>query len=138
MRCLCGYLCGAMCRLFVYCPADATAFSNPHRLLFHFNPAGTQVVLEKRPSNGWRSSSSFFRRLRVTVHMFIKSRATVDSGHIRNTVFRVYPYEISRFFLCYRYATVMAIRLHEKYRVPFARTSKFKKLVLIHSLRSYQ
>ena len=29
MRCLCGYLSGAKCRLFAYGPADATASQNP-------------------------------------------------------------------------------------------------------------
>jgi len=39
MRCWCGYLFGAMCRLFAhYGPADATASQKPHHLLPHLNP----------------------------------------------------------------------------------------------------
>jgi len=38
MRCWCGYLSAARCRLFAYGPADATAISKPHHLLPHFNP----------------------------------------------------------------------------------------------------
>jgi len=38
MRCWCGYLSGARCRLFVYGPADATAIPKPHHLLPHLNP----------------------------------------------------------------------------------------------------
>ena len=37
MRCWCGYLSGARCRLFVHGPADATAIPKPHRLLLHLN-----------------------------------------------------------------------------------------------------
>ena len=38
MRCCCGYLSGARCRLFAYGPADATASRKPHLLLPHSNP----------------------------------------------------------------------------------------------------
>ena len=38
MRCWCGYLSGARCRLFAYGPADATAIPKPHHLLSHINP----------------------------------------------------------------------------------------------------
>jgi len=66
MRCWCGYLSGARCRLFAYGPADATAFPKPHHLLRSLNPDWllpfwyrlTQVVLEKRPWNGRSSGSS--------------------------------------------------------------------------------
>ena len=37
MRCWCGYLSWARCRLFAYGPADATAFK-PHNLMPHLNP----------------------------------------------------------------------------------------------------
>ena len=61
MRCWCGYLSGARCRLFAYGPADATTIPKPHHLLPHLNPdwfflSGTQVVLENRPLNGCSSS----------------------------------------------------------------------------------
>ena len=64
MMCCCGYLSGAMCRLFACGPADATAFTKPHRLMPHLNPnwfylSGTwltQVVMEKRLLNGCCSS----------------------------------------------------------------------------------
>ena len=38
MRCWCGYLSGARCRLFAYGPADATAVPKPHPLLLHWSP----------------------------------------------------------------------------------------------------
>jgi len=38
MRCWCGYLSGARCRLFAYGPADATAIPKPRHLLPHLNP----------------------------------------------------------------------------------------------------
>ena len=37
MRCWCGYLSGARCRLFAYGPANATASPKPHSLLPHLN-----------------------------------------------------------------------------------------------------
>ena len=66
MRCWCGYLSGARCRLFAYGPADATAIPKPHHLLPHLNPdwlyiSGTGitwVIVEKRQWNGCSSSSS--------------------------------------------------------------------------------
>jgi len=65
MRCWCGYLPGARCRLFGYGPADATASQNPIisclmqiQTGFTFLYQLTQVVLEKRPLNGCSSSSS--------------------------------------------------------------------------------
>ena len=36
--CWCGYLSGAMCRLFACDPADATAILKPQHLLPHLNP----------------------------------------------------------------------------------------------------
>jgi len=62
MRCWCGYLSGARCRLFAYGPADATASPNPSSpaslksrlvLLFWYRPS--QLVPEKRPWNGCSS-----------------------------------------------------------------------------------
>ena len=39
MRCWCGYLSGARCRLLAaYGPADATAVTKPNHLLSHLNP----------------------------------------------------------------------------------------------------
>ena len=38
LRCCCGYLSEARCRLFAYGPADATAIPKPHHLLPHWNP----------------------------------------------------------------------------------------------------
>ena len=38
MRCWCGYLSGAKCRLFACGPAAATAIPKPHLLLPHFHP----------------------------------------------------------------------------------------------------
>jgi len=57
MRCWCGYLSGARCRLFAYGPADATAIpktpsylaSFKSRLVLPFWYWLTQVVLENRP-----------------------------------------------------------------------------------------
>ena len=65
MRCWCGYLSGARCRLFAYGPADATASQNPSylasfksRMVSPFWYWLTQVVLENRLLNGCSSSSS--------------------------------------------------------------------------------
>jgi len=57
MRCWCGYLSGARCRLFAYGLADATAIPKPHasfkiQAAYTFLYRFTQVVLEKRPLNG--------------------------------------------------------------------------------------
>ena len=60
MRCWCGCLSGARCRLFAYGPADATASPRPHlssSLVLPFWYWLTQVVLEKRPLNGCSSSN---------------------------------------------------------------------------------
>jgi len=68
MRCWCGCLSGARCRLFAYGPADATAIRKPlslvlfqSRLVSPFWYRLTQVVLEKRPLNGSISSNSLAR-----------------------------------------------------------------------------
>jgi len=37
MRCWCGYLSEARCRLFAYGPADAAVIPKPHNLLLHLN-----------------------------------------------------------------------------------------------------
>jgi len=65
MRCWCGRLSGARCRLFAYGPSDATAVPKAHHLLPHLNPdwfylsaAGLPVALGKRSLNGCSSSSS--------------------------------------------------------------------------------
>jgi len=60
-----GVICGARCRLFAYGSADATAIPKPRHLLPHLNSRLvlpfwyrlTQVVLEKRPLNGYSISS---------------------------------------------------------------------------------
>jgi len=53
MRCWCGYLSGARCRLFAYGPADATASQDSKsRLALPFWYRLTQAVVEKRPLNG--------------------------------------------------------------------------------------
>jgi len=53
MRCWCGYLSGARCRLFAYGPADAPSSlaSFKSRLVLRFFCWLTQIVLEKRPLN---------------------------------------------------------------------------------------
>jgi len=64
MRCWCGYLSGARCRVFAYGPADATA-SQSHiisasfksRLVLPFLYWLTEVVLEKGPLNGYSAGS---------------------------------------------------------------------------------
>jgi len=66
MRCWCGYLSGARCRLFAYGPADATAIpktpsslaSFKSRLVLPFWFRLTQVVPEKRSLNGFSGCSS--------------------------------------------------------------------------------
>ena len=66
MRCWCGYLSGARCRLFAYGPADATAIPKLRHLLPHLNPdwiylRGTglsRLSWKRGPLNGRGSSSS--------------------------------------------------------------------------------
>ena len=67
MRCWCGYLSGARCRLFAYGPADALHSKTPSslasfksRLVLPFWHWLTQIVQEKRPLNGCSSSSYLF------------------------------------------------------------------------------
>ena len=68
MRCWCGYLSAARCRLFAYGPADASASQPPSSspasfksiLVSPFWYQLTQVVLEKRLLNVCSSSSSTF------------------------------------------------------------------------------
>jgi len=72
MRCWCGYLSVAMCRLFAYGPADATAVPEPHQRLPHLKyrlilPFWYQVVLEKKPFNGSSSSSSSYKTYKMCV-----------------------------------------------------------------------
>ena len=62
MRCRRGYLSGARCKWFAYGPADAIAIpSSPHslksRMVSPFWCRLTQVVLEKRPLNGFLSAA---------------------------------------------------------------------------------
>jgi len=48
MRCWCGYLSGAMCRLFAYSPADATASQNPV-ILPHLIQTGFTLLVPTYP-----------------------------------------------------------------------------------------
>jgi len=63
MRCWCGYLCGARCRLFAYGPCHpktpSSLASFKSRLVLPSWYRLTQVVLEKRPLNSCNSSSSY-------------------------------------------------------------------------------
>ena len=83
LRCWCGYLSGARCRLFAYGPADAAAIQKPpsslasfkSRLVLPFWYQLTQVVVEKKPLNGCSvavvmyscSSNSFWHYLLCVV-----------------------------------------------------------------------
>jgi len=65
MRCWCGYLSGASCRLFAYGPGDATASQNAIisgliyiQTHFTFLLLAYPGFLEKRPLNGCSSISS--------------------------------------------------------------------------------
>jgi len=66
MRCWCGYLSGARCKLFAYGPTDVTAISKPplslasykSRLVVPFWYWLAEVFLQKRLLNGCSSSSS--------------------------------------------------------------------------------
>ena len=49
MRCWCGYLSAAWCRLFAYSPADATAIPKPHHLLPHINRDWFTLLLSAHP-----------------------------------------------------------------------------------------
>jgi len=79
MRCWCGYLSGARCRLFAYGPADGPASqtspslaSFKSRLVLPFCYQFTQVVLEKRPLNGCISSISVFEMICYWVDSMLK------------------------------------------------------------------
>ena len=83
MRCWCGYLFGARCRLFAYGSVDATAISKPPSSLASYKSRQvlpfwywlTDVVLEKRPLNGCsikitvtdRSSNYLIRSLYIAL-----------------------------------------------------------------------
>ena len=54
LRCWCGYLCGARCRLFAYGPADATAIPKPHHLLLHLNPDWFYLFGTSLPRLSWK------------------------------------------------------------------------------------
>ena len=54
MRCWCGCLPGARCRLFAYGPADATAIPKPHHLLPHLNPDWFYLSATGLPWLSWR------------------------------------------------------------------------------------
>jgi len=54
MRCLCGCLSGARCRLFAYGPADATAIPKPHHLLPHLNPDWLYLSCTNLPRLSWK------------------------------------------------------------------------------------
>jgi len=49
MKCCCGYLPAARCRLFAYGPADATAISKPHQPLTHLNPDWFTFLVQTYP-----------------------------------------------------------------------------------------
>jgi len=55
VRCWCGYLSGARCRLFAYGPADATAIPKPHRLLPHLNADWFYFSGTGLPRLSWRN-----------------------------------------------------------------------------------
>jgi len=54
MRCWCGYLSGARCRLFACGPADATAIPKPHHLLPHLNPDWFYLSGTSLPMLSWK------------------------------------------------------------------------------------
>ena len=53
MRCGCGYLAGARCRLFAYGPADATAISKPHHVFRHLYPDWFYLSATGLPRLSW-------------------------------------------------------------------------------------
>jgi len=81
MRCWCGYLFGARCRLFPYGPADATAIPKPHHLLPHLKKdwsylsgTGLPRLSQKRPLNGCSNSSS---NVWIIYEQFVPTNLTV-------------------------------------------------------------
>jgi len=54
MRCWCGYLSGARCRLFTYGPADATAIPKHHRLLPRLSPDWFYLSGTGLPRLSWK------------------------------------------------------------------------------------
>ena len=58
MRCRCGYLSGARCRLFAYSPANATAVPKPHLLLPYVNPDCFSLSGTGLPRLSWKRGRS--------------------------------------------------------------------------------
>jgi len=54
MRCWCGYLSGARCRLFAYGPVDAIVIPKPHHLLHHLNPDWFYLSGTGLPRLSWK------------------------------------------------------------------------------------
>jgi len=55
MRCWCGCLSWARCRLFAYGPADATAIPKPHHLLPHWSPEWFDLSGISWPRGSWKT-----------------------------------------------------------------------------------
>ena len=77
MRCWCGYLSAATCRLFAYGPADATASQNPHHLLPHLNPDWFYISGTGLPRLSWK-------RGRWTVAVLVVASVETTARPINN------------------------------------------------------
>ena len=92
MRCWCGYLSAAKCRLFAYGPADAIASPNhiiscliKYRLVLLFWYRLIQVVLENRPLNGCSRLSVWLPRTSQMTVAFCRTLAVAHCGPIPMT-----------------------------------------------------
>jgi len=89
LRCGCGYLSQATCRLFAYGPADATAFPKPRRILPNLNRdwfylSGTGLL---RLLNECSGSTSRFMPLTVIIIIISFSSITHSLFHSRLKTF---------------------------------------------------
>ena len=58
MRCWCGYLSGARCRLFVYGPANTIVIPKPLHLLRHLNPDWFYLSGTGLPRLSWKRGAN--------------------------------------------------------------------------------
>ena len=80
MRCWCGYLSGARCRLFAYGPADATAIPNPHRVLRHLNSDWFYLPGTGLPRLSWKRG----RLTSVVVLVYLPSQSTFEFSSLQH------------------------------------------------------
>ena len=98
-RCWRGYLSGVRCRLFAYCPADATAIPKPRHLLRHSNPVWFYLSGTGLPRLSWKrghltgSSCSSWRSVTFPSLLLLLVRLSVYKN---NGTFQMSPPWISQ------------------------------------------